>query len=79
MAADIPRLAQKHGIRFLAGPLVLDSEHEGVAIVEAAKPEAIHEFIGETGLMQWNVVRVSLALPIEESMKELEKIPPPIY
>ena len=78
-ASEAPRLAQQHGIRFLAGPLVLDSEHEGLAIVEAASVEAIHNFVAETGLMQWNAVRVTLAIPMEESMKELARIPPPIY
>jgi hypothetical protein len=78
-AAEIPRLAQQHGIKFLAGPLVLDSEHESLAVVEAARIEAIHDFVAETGLLQWNAVRVTFALPIEESMKELAKIPPPLY
>jgi len=78
-ATEIPKLAQKHGIKFIAGPLVLDAEHEGIAVVEAERPEAIHAFVLESGLMQWNSIRVTLAQSLVESMQELEKVPPPIY
>ena len=33
-APEIPKLAQKLGIRFVAGPLVLGSAHESIAVVE---------------------------------------------
>ena len=48
---DIPRLAQQHGVKFVAGPLVLDAEHEALAVVEAAGPEVIHSFVNESGLI----------------------------
>lgn len=78
-APEMPRVAQKLGIKFLAGPLVLGAEHEGLAVVETTSVEVIHEFLLQTGLVQWNSVHVSSAKSIEESMKELEKLPPPLY
>jgi hypothetical protein len=45
----IPELARKHGVTFMAGPLVLDAEHEGLAIVEAARVEDVHRFVFGVG------------------------------
>lgn len=78
-APEMPKLAQKLGIRFVAGPLVLGSEHASLAVVEAEKIENVEELILLSGLAQWNSVRVCTAKSLEESMKDLEKSPPPIY
>jgi uncharacterized protein with GYD domain len=78
-SAEIPRLAEKLGIRFVAGPLVLAAEHEGIAVVETDRPEAIHEFILQSGLMQWNSVRVTPAQTLQDAMKDLERVPTPLY
>ena len=75
-AAEMPTLAQKLGIKFVAGPFTLGSEHEGLAIVEAANAEAVNDFAMQGGLVQWNSIRVILAIPLEESMKDLDKIAP---
>ena len=76
---DMPRLADKLGIKFLAGPLVLGAEHEALAVVEANSVETVHELVIQSGLVQWNAVRVSSAQSVQESMAELEKVPPPLY
>jgi hypothetical protein len=34
-APELPQLAEKLGIKFVAGPLVIGDEREGVAVVEA--------------------------------------------
>jgi hypothetical protein len=78
-APEIPKLAQKLGIRFVAGPLVLGSTHESIAVVETDRIETVEEFILQAGLMQWNTIHVFAAKTLEESMKDLEKIPPPLY
>ena len=75
-SAERPALAQKLGVKFVAGPFVLGSEHESLAIVEAANAEAVNEFLMQSGLSQWNSIRVILAIPLEESMKDLDKIAP---
>lgn len=76
---EIPALAQKLGVKFLAGPLVIGAEHLSIAVVEAEKIEAVQEFITRAGLSQWNTVQVASAQSLEESLKDLEKAPPPIY
>jgi hypothetical protein len=78
-APEIPNLAQKFGVKFLVGPLVLGAEHLSIALVEAEKAETVQEFILRSGLSQWNSVRVSTVKTLEESVKDLEKSPPPIY
>jgi uncharacterized protein with GYD domain len=78
-AAEIPKLAQKKGIKFLVGPLVIGSEHDGLAVVEANQLETVQDFVLQRGLVQWNSVRVSQAVPLDEALKQLDKVPPPLY
>jgi len=76
---EIPKVAQKLGIKILVGPLVLATQHQSFAVVETDKIETVNEFVLQTGLMQWNTVEVTTVKPFEEAMKDLEKMPPPIY
>jgi hypothetical protein len=69
-APEIPELAKRLGVKFITGPLV-SREHLSVVVVEAAKAEAIDQFISESGLAQWNSVRVLPSLTLEEGMKEV--------
>lgn len=78
-AQELPRLAEKLHVRFLAGPLVLAVEHEAIAVVESDSEAAVHELVLHSGLMQWNTVRVSPARKLEDVTKEFEKFPPPLY
>jgi hypothetical protein len=78
-AAEMPTLAGKLGVSFLAGPLVLASEHEGIAVVEAQSVEAVNDFVQQSGLIQWNSVRISSAEPLEVAMSHMSEMPPPIY
>jgi hypothetical protein len=78
-APEIPKLAQKLGLKFIVGPLVLAAEHVSVVLVETEKIETVQEFVTRAGLSQWNSVRVSTVQSMEESLKDLEKMPPPIY
>ncbi len=76
---EMPKLAAKLGIKFVAGPLALATEHESVTIVESDRPEAVEDFIMQSGLMQWNTARVSPARPLQDVISELDKLPPPLY
>jgi hypothetical protein len=78
-AGQIPEVAQRVGVKIVAGPMILGSEHEAVAIVEADSAEAVHEFTLQSGLVQWNSVRVSVARPLPEALTEMERMPPPLY
>ena len=76
---DIAALADLLGVKVVAGPLVLAAEHESLAILETDRVETVHGFLLESGLIQWNSARVSLAQPLREAIGELGRVPPPLY
>ena len=78
-APEMPGLAQRLGVRVVAGPFVLGPEHEGLVVVEAERLEAVNEFVLASGMVQWNSVRVTPAQPLQEALAELDKVPPPLY
>jgi hypothetical protein len=78
-ASAFPQLAEKLKIKFVAGPLVLGMEHDGIAVVEADSVETVQEFVLQSGLMQWNSVRVSAARTLQQAIEELKRVPPPLY
>ena len=78
-AATIPQLAEKLGVKILIGPLVLASEHEGITVVEAANVEAVGQFVLQSGMAQWNSVRVTASQTQQDALQELSSMPPPIY
>jgi hypothetical protein len=67
---EIPDLARRLGVNIIAGPLV-NREHLAVVVVETAKAETLDQFISESGLAQWNSVRVLPSQTLEEGMKEV--------
>jgi hypothetical protein len=76
---QLPQLAQQLGVKILTGPLILATEHETIAIVEAGSIETVEDFVLQSGLMQWNSVRVSSARPLQDAPAEFGKMPPPLY
>ncbi len=66
----IPELGKKHGVKFLAGPLIT-TEHKAVGILEARDNESVRKFIMESGLIQWNSVQVLHGVSMEEAGKEV--------
>ncbi len=72
IAPEIPNIAQKVGVVFVAGPFV-NREHMVVAIVEADKAESVDQLLVETRLANWNTVRILPSLPMEKGMEELQK------
>ena len=78
-ASALPQLAEKLKIKFVAGPLILGMEHDGIAVVEADSVETVQEFVLQSGLMQWNSVRVSAARGLQEAVEEMKRVPPPLY
>ncbi|GAC1611832.1 MAG: hypothetical protein NVS3B26_28630 [Mycobacteriales bacterium] len=69
-APQIPKVAEKHGVRVVAGPFV-NHEHLAVMIVETDRAEGLDRFLAETRLPQWNRVRILPSLPIEEGMRDV--------
>jgi uncharacterized protein with GYD domain len=68
---EIPNIAEKAGVKFVAGPFV-NREHTIVAIVEADKSENVDRFLVETRFGHWNSVRVLPSLTMEEGIKEIQ-------
>lgn len=74
LAPQIPSLADKHGVKILAGPFT-NREHMVVTIVETDRSEALDAFVVASRLAQWNQIRILPSLSMEESMRELQEAP----
>lgn len=74
-APEIPRIAQRHGVKIVVGPLV-NHEHLTTMVVESEKAESLHRFITEAGLAQWNKVRILPSEPLDQGMGEFEALKP---
>src|SRR4051812_42469451 len=69
---ELPKLGQELGVQIVAGPYILGSEHEMVAVVEADRIEQVNAFAMRGGIVQWNSVRISPATPAQEALGELD-------
>lgn len=72
MAPEIPGIAEKAGVKIVAGPYV-NREHMTVAVLEADTADAVDQFVVDTRLHQWNTVRIVPSHTIEEGMKDLQE------
>ncbi len=72
---EAPRIAEKSGVKLVAGPFV-NREHTIVVIVEAERSENVDRFLVETRLGHWNAVRILPSLTMEEGMKEVQAATP---
>lgn len=69
------KLAQKLGINFVTQALVND-EHMVVCILEAPEADLLTEFINQSGMQQWNSVKIIPSTPIEDAIKRYEHVKP---
>lgn len=72
-ASEIPALAKRLGVNLVAGPF-LSHEHLGVIIVESAKAESVNQFVLESGLAQWNSVRIVPSITMEEGQRDMNAL-----
>ncbi|SRR5579884_2241643 len=70
LGPQIPTIAEKHGVKMLAGPFV-NREHLTVFVAEADSAESLDSFIVDARLAQWNTIRVIPSHPLEVGMKEI--------
>jgi uncharacterized protein with GYD domain len=70
VAPEIPGIAERTGVKIVAGPYV-NREHTTVAVVEADKAEDVDRFLVETRLHQWNTMRILPSLPMAEGLKDV--------
>jgi hypothetical protein len=71
-ASDIPNLAQKGGVTFVAGPFV-NREHTIVAVVDADSAESVDQFLVDSRLAHWNTVRILPSLAMEEGLEQIRQ------
>ena len=69
-APEIPNLAKKIDVKIVAGPFV-NREHLTVIVVESDRAESVDRFISESGLSQWNKVKVLPSLTLEDGIKDI--------
>ena len=75
MAPQIPKIAEKNGVRIVAGPYV-NREHLTVIVTETERAESLDDFVVEARLHQWNQVRVLPSRTMEEGMKDVAETTP---
>lgn len=78
-AEELPKLAQKLGVNFISGPLILGPEHEVICVVEADNFDTVQELIFQSGFIQWNTVRITPVMTLYEAIESLKKMPEPLY
>jgi hypothetical protein len=69
------KIANNLGINFVTRPLVND-EHMVVCLLESPKAELLTEFINESGMQQWNTVKLIPSTPIEDAIRRYDEIKP---
>ena len=73
--AELPMLAKKLGVEFVAGPLIT-TDHKAISIVKAKEVKAVRDFILQSGLIQWNSAEVMNVISMEEATEEINKLRP---
>jgi hypothetical protein len=69
MGPQIPKLAEQHGVKLVAGPYV-NREHMTVTVAETDSAEALDAFLVASRLHQWNQLRIIPSHTMEQGMKE---------
>lgn len=75
IAPQIPGIADRNGVKIVAGPYV-NREHVTVVVVEADRAEGLDRFLVEARLAQWNTVRILPSMPMQEGLGEMPDLPP---
>lgn len=69
---QIPDIAERCGVKIVAGPFV-NREHMTVVVVEAERAEEVDRFLVESRLHQWNTMRVLPSQTMAEGMKDVQE------
>ncbi|AFU57658.1 hypothetical protein Ngar_c07150 [Candidatus Nitrososphaera gargensis Ga9.2] len=68
-------MAEKLGVKLVSEPLV-NNEHMVTCVVEAQDVETLDEFINQSGMQQWNNVKMIPSTPIENAIKKYDEVKP---
>src|SRR4051812_30883929 len=72
-ASQIPQLAEQLGVQI--GTLrIFGPDHIILAVVEADEIELIRKFALQSGLMQWNTVKIHATYSIEEAVAMIDDV-----
>jgi hypothetical protein len=72
---ETPNVAKPHGATIVAGAYV-SREHLSVLVVESPRGESVDSFIGDSGLAQWNRVRVIASQSMADGVIEMDHMKP---
>jgi uncharacterized protein with GYD domain len=75
IAPDIPKIAEKAGVRITAGPYT-NRDHRMVAVLESDNAESVDQFLIDSRLAHWNRVEVLPSRGMDESMTEVASAQP---
>jgi len=70
----MPELAQKNGVEIITLN-VFGPDNTIVSVVEAGSIESVRGFVTQTGLLQWNTVKINATWTMEEAMEQIEDLP----
>lgn len=74
----LPSLMQKYKVKMLSGEH-FDPEHFMVVRVEADNVESVRDLVNESGLIQWNNVRIYPLTPLDKMLPVPTSWPDPIF
>ena len=68
-------LAQKLGVKLLAGPMA-SLDHRTFVVMESPTADAVRDFVIQSGLVQWNTTEVIPVAGMESMLKEMASTKP---
>src|SRR5919109_4083220 len=72
-ASQIPELAEELGVNILS-LRVFGPDHVILAVVESEDIDSVRDFALQSGLMQWNTVKIHATYSMEEALALVDKV-----
>src|SRR3989454_11458796 len=74
-APELPKLAERLGVEYLAGPII-STEHKSGAIVRAKNVEAVRNLAIQTGMIQRNSGGILHGASMTQALEDINKLKP---
>jgi hypothetical protein len=74
-AGQIPQLAEELGVNILS-LRIFGPDHVILAVVESDDVDSVRDFALQSGLMQWNTVKIHATYSMEEALTLVDKVEP---
>jgi hypothetical protein len=72
-AGQIPQLAEELGVNILS-LRIFGPDHVILAVVESEDIDSVRDFALQSGLMQWNTVKIHATYSLEEALVLVDKV-----